>query len=290
MQRYGPVVTAQLVAALVGAAGFGLLIGSFLNVVVARVPAGESVVSPPSRCPSCGTPIEPRDNVPVLSWLLLRGRARCCSTRISARYPLVEALTALACAAVTAWVVLRAGGPSWPLGGHALPHPAGVLALLAMLYLAAVSIALALIDIDTRRLPFWIVTPSWFVGGGLLGAAALVAGRPGAGVRVLVGGLALWGMYRLLHAVHPRGMGYGDVRLAGLLGGYLAWLGYGPLLVGAFAGFLLGALGGVALIVARGAGLKATIPYGPYMLAGTWLALVAGDPLARGYLRLVGLQ
>ncbi len=279
----------QLGGALTVAAGFGLLIGSFLNVVVARVPAGESVVSPPSRCPSCQEPIRPRDNVPVLSWLLLRGRARCCATGISLRYPLVEAVTAVAFALVVWWVAARAGDASWPLAGHGLPHPAALVALAAMLYLAAVSIALALIDVDTRRLPFWIVTPSWFVGAGLLGAAALLAGEPGAAVRMLTGAVALWGLYRVLHLLYPRGMGYGDVRLAGLIGAYLAWLGYGPLVVGAFAGFLLGALGGVVLIAAKGAGLKATIPYGPYMLAGTWVALVAGRPLAEGYLQLVGL-
>ncbi len=267
----------------------GLLIGSFLNVVVARVPAGESVASPPSRCPTCQTPIQPRDNLPVLSWLLLRGRARCCGTPISRRYPLVEAGTALAFALVTAWVSARAGAPSWPLHGHGLFHPAAVVALVAFLYLAAVSIALALIDIDVKRLPFWIVTPSWFVGAATLGAAALLAGNRGAAVRTVIGGVGLWALYRLLHAIYPRGMAYGDVRLAGLIGGYLAWIGWAPLAVGAFLGFLIGALGGVALMALRGARLKTQIPYGPYMLAGTWIGLVAGDGIGRAYLDLVGL-
>lgn len=267
----------------------GLLIGSFLNVVVARVPAGESVASPPSRCPTCQTPIQPRDNLPVLSWLLLRGRARCCGTAISRRYPLVEAGTGLGFALVAAWVSARAGTPSWPLHGHGLFHPAAVVALVAFLYLAAVSIALALIDIDVKRLPFWIVTPSWFVGAATLGAAALLAGNRGAAVRMVIGGVGLWALYRLLHAVHPRGMAYGDVRLAGLIGGYLAWIGWAPLAVGAFLGFLIGALGGVALMALRGARLKTQIPYGPYMLAGTWIGLVVGDGIGRAYLDLVGL-
>jgi leader peptidase (prepilin peptidase)/N-methyltransferase len=268
---------------------FGLLIGSFLNVVVARVPAGESVASPPSRCPSCRTPIQPRDNLPVLSWLLLRGRARCCGTAISRRYPLVEAGTGLAFGLVAAWVSANAAAAGWPLRGHGLFHPAAVVALVAFLFLAAVSIALALIDIDVKRLPFWIVTPSWAVGAATLGGAALLAGNRGGAVRMLLGGVGLWGIYRLLHAIYPRGMAYGDVRLAGLIGGYLAWLGWAPLAVGAFLGFLIGALGGVALIALRGAGLKTQIPYGPYMLAGTWIGLTAGAPIGQGYLNLFGL-
>jgi leader peptidase (prepilin peptidase) / N-methyltransferase len=122
---------------IVLAAAFGLIVGSFLNVVIARVPDGESVVRPGSRCPACLVPIAPRDNVPVLSWVLLRGRARCCGVRISVRYPLVEAGTAIAFATVAAW------SPT-------------VWLLPALLYLAAVSIALALIDVDTFRLPYGI--------------------------------------------------------------------------------------------------------------------------------------
>lgn len=280
----------MLVAWTVVALGvLGLLVGSFLNVVIARVPAGESVVRPGSRCPRCADPIRPRDNVPVLSWVLLRGRARCCGEPISPRYPVVEVLTAVAFGLVGWWVAARAGSPSWPLQGQGLPAAAAAVALLAMLYLAAASIALALIDIDTRRLPFWIVAPSVPVAAALLGAAALLAGSVPTAVRMLVGGALLWGLYRLLHLINPRGMGYGDVRLSALLGGYLAWFGYGPLAIGAFAGFLLGALGGVVVMLLRGVGLKSTIPYGPYMLAGTWLGMAAGEPLGRAYLQLVGL-
>ena len=138
---------------------------------------------------------------------------------------MVEAGTGLAFGLVAAWVSARAGTPSWPLLGHGLFHPAAVAALVAFLYLAAVSIALALIDIDVKRLPFWIVTPSWFVGAATLGGAALLAGNRGAVIRMVIGGVGLWALYRLLHAVYPRGMAYGDVRLAGLIGGYLAWIG-----------------------------------------------------------------
>ncbi len=271
----------------------GLLVGSFLNVVIARVPAGESVVRPGSRCPRCGAPIAARDNVPVLSWLLLRGRARCCGAPISWRYPAVELGTAAAFAVVAAWATTT-WTPSL-LGEDAAVAAADSLApqawqgslwpLPAFLYLAAVSIALAVIDLDTFRLPFWIVVPSWWVAGLLLGGAALLLGHPGAIVRMLLGGLAYWGLYRLLHLVYPAGMGYGDVRLAGLLGLYLAWIDWGALVVGAFAGVLVGGVGGVAVLVARRSGLKTQIPYGPYLLLGAWIGVFWGQQLMSAYLR-----
>jgi leader peptidase (prepilin peptidase) / N-methyltransferase len=271
----------------------GLLVGSFLNVVIARVPAGESVVSPRSRCPRCGAPIAARDNIPVLSWLLLRSRARCCGNPISWRYPAVELLTAAAFGVVAAWATTT-WTPSL-LGedaGAATRDSLGPLAwqgslwpLPAFLYLAAVSIALGAIDLDTFRLPFWIVVPSWWAGGVLLGGAALLLGHPAAVVRMLLGGLALWGFYRLLHLVYPAGMGYGDVRLAGLIGLYLAWVDWGALVVGAFAGVLVGGLGGVGVLIARRTGLKTQIPFGPYMLVGTWIGLFWGQALMSAYLR-----
>lgn len=249
----------------------GLLVGSFLNVVIARVPEERSVVRPPSACPHCATPIAPRDNVPVVSWLLLRGRARCCGAPIAVRYPLVEAFTAFAFAGVAAWV-------GW--------HPA----LPAFLYLAGLSIALAVIDVDTFRLPFVLVAPAYPVGAVLLGVASLVERDGAAMVRALVGAVALWVFYRLLHAVYPRGMGYGDVRLAGVLGLYLGWVGWGPLVAGGFFGFLVGGLGGIVVMAVGRGGLKTQIPYGPYMLVGTWIGLVWGDAVADAYLRAVGLR
>jgi leader peptidase (prepilin peptidase)/N-methyltransferase len=271
----------------------GLLVGSFLNVVIARVPAGESVVHPGSRCPRCGAPIAARDNVPVVSWLLLRARARCCGARISWRYPAVELLTAAAFAVVAAWAT-TAWTPSLfgqePAAAAAdslgpLAWQGSLWPLPAFLYLAAASIALGAIDLDTYRLPFWIVVPSWWVAGVLLGGAALLLGHPWAVGRMLLGGLALWGFYRLLHLVYPAGMGYGDVRLAGLIGMYLAWVDWGALVVGAFAGVLLGGLGGIALLIAQRSGLKTQIPYGPYMLVGTWVGLFWGQALMSAYLR-----
>jgi leader peptidase (prepilin peptidase)/N-methyltransferase len=258
-------------AVLIAVCGvLGLLVGSFLNVVVARVPQDLSVVSPPSACPRCGLPIAPRDNVPVLSWLLLRGRSRCCGQPISVRYPLVEAGSALAFAAVAGWL-------------------GAVAALPAFLYLAAVSIVLALIDIDIRRLPFVIVAPSYLVAAVGLGAASLVDRDGASAVRALVGAALLWCFYRLLHAVYPAGMAYGDVRLAGLLGMYLGWLGWSELVTGGFFGFVVGGLGGAVVMATGRGGLKTQIPYGPYMIVGAWLGAVWGDAVAAAYLRAAGL-
>lgn len=255
---------------VVGCAALGLLIGSFLNVVIWRVPRGESVVRPASACPACGAPLAARDNVPVLSWLLLRARARCCGARISARYPLVELATAGFFAGVAAWL-----GLSW-----ALP---------AYLFLAAITVALTVIDIDALRLPFVIVAPAFIVAVVLLGGASLAAGDGASALRAVLGAAALWSFYRLLHAINPRGMGYGDVRLAGVLGLYLAWLGWGTLAVGAFLGFFTGGLGGIALMLLQRANLKSHIPYGPYLLLGAWLGMVAGPAIGSWYLDLVGL-
>jgi leader peptidase (prepilin peptidase)/N-methyltransferase len=254
-------VTAFLVAF---AAVLGLVVGSFLNVVIWRVPRGESVVSPRSRCPRCETFIAPRDNVPVLSWLLLRGKCRHCGEPISGRYPAVELATAIVFGAFA----LRLGY-DW-----ALP---------AFLYLAAVGIALAMIDLDTKRLPNALTLPSYVVGIVLLGAAALASGEVWAVERALIGMAVLYGFYFLLAFINPKGMGFGDVKLAGVLGLYLGYLGWGELGVGAMLGFLLGGVWGVVAMVARRATRKTQVPYGPFMVAGAFLAVLVGSALAGAY-------
>jgi leader peptidase (prepilin peptidase) / N-methyltransferase len=254
-----------LVLLAVFAALVGLVVGSFLNVVIWRVPRGESVVRPPSHCPGCDTPIAPRDNIPVLSWVLLRGRCRSCGEPISARYPLVEAGTAV----VFVLITLRIG-LDWPLPAY--------------LYLGAIGVALALIDIDVRRLPDSIVLPSYPVALVLLAAASLLGHDWSAFVRGVIGLVALFGFYFLLALIYPAGMGFGDVKLAGLLGLYLAYLGWGELVVGAFLGFLYGGVVGALLMLAQRAGRKSKIPFGPYMLLGAFTALLVGGALADLYL------
>ena len=244
----------------------GLVVGSFLNVVIHRVPRDESLVRPGSYCPHCGAAVRNRHNVPVLGWLLLRGRCADCRAPISVRYPLVEAGTAALFVAVAAKF-----GWSW--------------ALVPYLYLAAVAIALALIDLDVMRLPNVIVLPSYLVAAALLVPAALLGDGPAPIVRGLLAAGLLWMFYRVL--AQFGGMGGGDVKLAPLLGFYLGWLSWGAVAVGAFAAFLLGGVVGVALMATRVAGRKSRIPFGPAMLAGAFLAVFAAVPITDWYASLL---
>jgi len=248
----------------------GLLVGSFLNVVVHRVPRGESVVSPPSACPRCGNPIRARHNVPVLGWLVLRGRCHDCDARISPRYPIVELLTALLFAAVTA-----------ELGAdHRLTLAP------ALLYFTALGVALAAIDLDVHRLPNALVLPSYPVLAGLLVLAATLGHDPALLVRAAVGAAGLGAAYFSIALAWPGGMGFGDVKFAGLVGAVLGALSYRVLLVGAGAAFLLGAGVGLVLIALRRHSRRSQVPFGPFMVAGSLLALFLGAPLADTYVRL----
>jgi leader peptidase (prepilin peptidase)/N-methyltransferase len=243
----------------------GLAVGSFLNVVIHRVPRDESLVRPGSHCPQCGHPVRARHNVPVLGWLMLRGRCADCSAPISARYPLVEAGTAALFVAVAARF-----GWSWELPAY--------------LYLAAVAIALAMIDLDVMRLPNKIVLPSYAVAAALLVPVSLAAGDPADLLRGLLAAVLLYVLYLVLAFW---GMGGGDVKLAPLLGFYLGWLGWSAVMVGAFAGFLLGGLVGGTLLALKLANRRSRIPFGPYMLAGAFLAVFAAAPLAGWYTNLL---
>ena len=266
----------------------GAAIGSFLNVVVYRVPKGLSVVSPPSACPGCGHLIRSWDNIPVLSWLLLGGKCRDCRAPISVRYPLVEAGTALFFGLVGWWALTDS------IGDQAVSITSTgaigfALSLVAFLYLTGVSVALALIDLDTHTLPDRIVLPAYVVGAVLLGLAALVAGEYGQLLSAGIGLASLWLLYFLMAVLYPGGMGFGDVKLAGVLGLFLGWLGWGPLVVGAFSAFLLGGLFALALLASRRVTRKGGIPFGPWMLAGAWVGIFAGDTIWHWYLALFGL-
>jgi leader peptidase (prepilin peptidase) / N-methyltransferase len=250
---------------VVALAVVGLIVGSFLNVVIARVPVGESVVSPRSRCPGCRHEIAARDNIPVLSWLILRGRCRNCGEPISLRYPLVEVLHSFL------WVVvlLRFG---W---SAELP---------SYLYFVSVGLALAVIDLDTKRLPDPLTLPSYLVLGVLLVAPAVADDAWGSYLRAWLAAAALFGFYVMLVVINPKGMGLGDVKLAGVLGLVLGWLGWPEVLLGWFLGFLLGGVVGVALMVLKRAGRKSKIPFGPFMLAGALMAVLWGHQIWEFYL------
>ena len=273
------------VGASVLIAAFGLAIGSFLNVVAYRVPLGLSVVSPASACPGCGNEIQARDNVPLLSWIVLRGKCRHCAEPISPRYIIVEAITG------AAFVVVALHFLPALLG--ALTATAAIsagLVLVAFLYLAAITVALSAIDIDVHKLPNRIVLPSYAVGGVLLGAAALVSWDLESLARAAAGSGILVVFYLVLALIKPGGMGMGDVKLAGVLGLFLGYLGWAQLLTGAMGAFLLGGLFGIGVLIVRRGRAGRGIPFGPWMFAGAWLGIFAGDTVVGAYLTAVGLS
>lgn len=247
-----------------GAGVLGLAVGSFLNVVIWRVPRRESVLSPASRCPRCETPIRRRDNIPVVSWLLLRGRCRSCGVPISVRYPLVELGTAALFAALAWRFAAR-----WELAGF--------------LVLGATLVAVAVIDLTHYIVPNRVLFPAVVGSVPLLAVAALADGAWGAYARALLGGAAAFSGLLAVHLVSPRGMGMGDVKLAFLLGLYLGWLGWGYVALGLFLGFLLGAAVGAALVLAGRRTRKEPVPFAPFLASGTVLALLWGGPILDWY-------
>ena len=247
------------------AAVVGLAIGSFMTVVTARVPAGTSVVRPRSRCPQCEAPIRNRDNIPVLSWVLLRGRCRDCGARIPVRYPLLEVTTAVLMAAPffvyeSIWVAI------------------GVAGLLALMP------AITVIDLEHRIIPNKLMYPALVVAPVYL-VIARIAGAPVDLVRAAIGFAAFGGALFVVAAV-SRGMGMGDVKLAALIGVVLGALSLGQVAVAAGAAIVLGALGAVVAL-ARGAGRKGAIPFGPFLAAGAVVGALWGPSIAAWYQRTI---
>ena len=284
-----PIVSATLIA-LIGV--LGLIIGSFLNVVIWRLPRGESLNHPGSHCPACEHPIRWWDNIPLASWVALRARCRDCGERISARYPAVELVTGVFFAGVAWWVISGAVSTSSTSGLPLLDDGGGwstLIALVAFLYLAAISIALTLIDLDIHKLPNKIVLPAYIVGIALLGTASIIDADYDSLIRAGTGMAAMFGAYFLMAIAYPGGMGFGDVKLAGVLGLFLGWLGWGELVVGSFAAFVLGGVFSIILLASRRAGRKSGIPFGPWMLAGAWVGIFLGGIIWTGYLSLFGL-
>jgi leader peptidase (prepilin peptidase) / N-methyltransferase len=240
------------------AAVIGAIFGSFFNVVAYRLPRGESLSRPRSRCPGCQTPIKPYDNIPIVSWLALRGSCRACGKRISARYPLVEAGTAVLCALV----VLAKGFDEDAVLGVAL-----VLLL----------VPVTLIDLDHRIIPNTLM-----IVGTVLAPALVLLTAPDDLVEHLIAGVAAGGFFLLAVLAYPRGMGMGDIKLAFVLGLFLG-RDVGPAI---FLALITGTLVGALIMARKGVaeGRKTAVPFGPFLALGAVVALFAGDAMVDLYL------
>lgn len=237
----------------------GLMAGSFVTVVAHRVPRGESIVGPRSRCATCGAQIAAYDNVPVVSWVLLRGRARCCSEPISARYPLTELGLGVLYAATVA-VLWGDGGAEIALG----------LVFVTML------VAVTLTDLEQRIIPNKILLVS-----AVIGAAIAAIADPGGLPERAIAAVAAGGLLFLAALAYPRGMGLGDVKLAATMGIFLGRNVAPAILVA----LLVGSLVGLAMIARDGAAArKRAIPFGPFLALGGAVGLLAGDQLVSWYL------
>lgn len=258
--------TSHVLLRLAIALPFGLVFGSFLTVAIHRIPAGESLIRPRSRCPRCGTPLRNVDNIPMVSWLSLRGRCRACGARISAVYPLTE----LACGALFVAVALVYEDP-WQA--------------ILLAPFTGLLVAISVIDIRTYRIPNVLVYPAVLISASFIVLGDLAGGHLHA-LRALVGFLAYGVGLLIVALISPRGMGMGDVKLAGLIGLVLGSIGLGLVGVAAGAGILFGGVGAVVALV-FGGNRKTRVPYGPFMAAGALLAAFVGQQIADAYLRLL---
>ncbi|HEX6709007.1 MAG TPA: prepilin peptidase [Rubrobacter sp.] len=243
------------------AAVLGLVIGSFLNVVIHRVPRRRSVVWPGSSCPKCGEPIAPLDNIPIVSYLLLRGRCRKCGAPIPIRYPLIEALTA---------VLFGAAGFKFGVS----------IKLISALVLISALISLAAIDLEHGLLPNVIVGPA-----AAIGFVVSVLSDPSGWWIYLISALAIGGGLLALAVAFPAGMGMGDVKMGGMLGAFLGPYGALAVFLGALAGTFVG---GLLLAIGR-IRRRSALPFGVFMAFGGLVSLFEGPELFSLYLRLVGV-
>lgn len=247
-------MTLAVAAAFIG----GLLIGSFLTVVAYRIPREESVIRGRSHCPGCGARIAAYDNVPVVSWLLLRGRARCCGMRISTRYPLTELITGALFAATV--IVL------WEDGGEVA---------IGLVFVSTL-VAITLTDLDRRIIPNRILAAAAIVGGVLI-----VVTDPSSIPERAISAAAAGGALFVAALAYPRGMGLGDVKLAAVMGLFLG-RNVAPAIIVAL---LAGSVVGLAIIAREGSSArKRAIPFGPFLALGGVVGLLAGDPMVEWYL------
>lgn len=253
-----PTVTAHVTLLLAGCTG--LPVGSFLTVVAHRVPAGQSILTPRSRCPSCRLEISARSNIPVVSYLLQRGRCRNCGARIPARYPVIE----IATAALFFLVALRVRAP--------LPTA-------AFCVFAAGIVVLSAIDLEHLRLPSSILAVTLGLGGTLLAAAAVHDAQLSALLSAAVAALAVGAAFLVVHLAAPHALGRGDVRLAALCAGFVGWFGGGVVVVFLLTSFLLAGATGVVLLASGHATRHTRLAFGPFLGAGALIGICAGAPL-----------
>jgi leader peptidase (prepilin peptidase) / N-methyltransferase len=246
-----------VIVAVIAAFVAGLLVGSFLNVVAHRLPRKESLVRPRSRCPECGTQLRALDNIPLVSWLALRGRCHHCGAPISARYPLVELVTGVLYAAVVA------------------SQDDAARIVLGLLLVTAL-VPITLIDLDHRIIPNRITGPA-----ALAGLVAVAALDTDFLAEAVIAGLAGGGFFFVAAVLYPRGMGMGDVKLAGMLGVYLGRAVAPAIFIALIAGVAVGA----AIIARKGAaeGRKTAVPFGPFLALGGVIAFFVGDDLVDRY-------
>jgi leader peptidase (prepilin peptidase) / N-methyltransferase len=244
------------------AALLGLCVGSFLNVVIYRLPRGQSLASPPSRCPKCGKRLSWFDNIPVLSWLVLGGRCRQCGERISVQYPIVEIITAVAAVIVV------------------LTTPVSVL-LASRLVLTGILIALFVIDLELQILPNAITLPGIVVG--FLFSLFSPPGPVAAALGILLGGGVLYGIAAAYYLVRrEEGMGMGDVKMLAMIGAFLGWR---SVLLTLILSSFVGAVVGVVLMTAKREGLKYALPFGTFLALAAFVAMLLGEPILNWYFR-----
>lgn len=247
-------------------AGLGLIFGSFATVAGHRIPRRETVVSGRSKCPNCDRQIKAHENIPVLSWILLRGRCAGCKEPISVRYPLIELGTG---------ILFALSAAKFGFTEEAFIYAAFFWVL----------VVLTVIDLDHKLLPDRVVYPAFVVGWIALTAAALVDSDPDRLVDAAIGSAIFGGFFFVVAFVYPAGMGGGDIKLAFVLGTFIGYLGApGLVLVGMFLSFLIGALGGMGVMVVSGKGRKSQVPFGPFLAAGTVVAIMWGQSLLDLYL------
>jgi leader peptidase (prepilin peptidase)/N-methyltransferase len=250
--------------AAIPAALVGLAVGSFGGVLADRVPRGDSIVHPPSHCDSCDAPLRGLDNVPVVSYLVLQGRCRSCGATIPPRDLILELVTA-ALFALLAWRV-----PSF----WALP---------AYCVFAAGLVSLSAIDIKLHRLPTPIVYWTAGLGGVLLGVASAATGDWDRLLQGLIAGAACFAVFFAIYFAVPKGMGFGDVRLAGLCGAFLGWLGLRTVPIGLLAAFVIAGAPAIVLLVLGKVNRKTQLPFGPFLAAGALIGVAFGAPILHAF-------